>query len=593
MTVLYGALKDVARQPFDQLGTAVVISATQARPELEGSGLILTELCRIPMEDTGGIFETDDLDPGPVIVRIEGGVSHGQQWQIGIPMEGRWNLADLIGEQVEWEPIVVSRAEAAARDSRLQADRSETEADRAERAADRVGSAERVLEAETNSAASASAAATSATASAGSASASATSATEAATSAGEAADSATNAADSATSAAANAEQTTADVATSLEHRTATETARTTTETYRNQAREARDEAQAAQTTAEEARDDAQAAQSGAEASATSAAQTVTDAVAEVTGITAGHADRAETAASAAQASKTAASASATAAAESAESAADIALGSIPDATSSTKGLVTLAGDLAGTGAAPRVPGLALVAPGASLPLVPPGEGWSNATGTPASVGHHMDKWLFDGTWLEPPAWLGKVHVTVDWCGRSSVVLRGERQDSSVSTLATIPALDPEEHRQVTVVVDLAVTPRLAVAGTWTAEDLDAGCAASLLVRPMPEHSHAPEEVTGLDQLMASKVDGNDPRLSDSRTPRTHTHTITQVTGLEDELGGKASTEDVSDVQSLVSSRPAMYLWDGVGEWSAPEGASIIDTVLNLDSGEVHAITEVE
>ncbi|MGO1319966.1 MAG: hypothetical protein ACTMIK_06905, partial [Galactobacter sp.] len=181
MTILYGHLQDVTGQPFDQQGTAVVISATQARPAMHSDALTLVELARIPMEDSGGHFETAELDPGPVIVMLEGGVSHGQQWEIGIPDDGeRWNLADLIGEQVEWEPDVTSRAEAAARESSQHADRAEGEADRAETAADRVGSAEAVLSAEAASKSAQSAAESARDAAASSASTSASSASDSA-----------------------------------------------------------------------------------------------------------------------------------------------------------------------------------------------------------------------------------------------------------------------------------------------------------------------------------------------------------------------------------------------------------------------------
>lgn len=585
MTVVSGSIAAVDMEPTD--GT---LTAWSERLRPGGTVMVTSERRQVPI--VAGEFSVD-LVPGPTEMVISAsGINH--PLTVNVPSDvDEVDFQDLVGAEFVWEPEVVQAAQQAAAESRRQADRSESEADRAEVAADRVGSAERVLEAETNSAASATAAATSAGASAVSASASADSAGAAEQSAGEASDSAGAAQQSASAAAGAEERATERASSAASSASNAWSARQDAVTARDDARVSRTAAEAAQGAAEEARDDAQAAQAGAEASATSAAQAITNAVTEVTSITSGHADRAETAAGEALSSKNAAKASADAAAASAESAADIALGSIPDATATTKGMITMKGDLAGSGANPKVPGLALVAPGASLPLVPPGEGWSNATGTPAMVGHHMDAWHFDGTWLRPPEWLGQVHITVDWCGRSSVVLRGERQDASVTTLATIPALDPEEHRQVTVLVDLSVTPRVAVAGTWTAEDIDAECAVSLLVRPLPEHSHNPGQVEGLDQLLGSKVEGNDPRLSDSRTPRTHSHPVSQVTGLQAALDGKADGGDLVALQGVVAARPAMWIWDGVGEWSAPEGASAIDTVLNLDSGEVHAITEVE
>ena len=39
-------------------------------------------------------------------------------------------------------------------------------------------------------------------------------------------------------------------------------------------------------------------------------------------------------------------------------------------------------------------------------------------------------------------------------------------------------------------------------------------------------------------------------------------------------------------------RPAMWVWDGQGTWTAPAEARTIDTVLNTTTGEIHSIVEV-
>ena len=44
--------------------------------------------------------------------------------------------------------------------------------------------------------------------------------------------------------------------------------------------------------------------------------------------------------------------------------------------------------------------------------------------------------------------------------------------------------------------------------------------------------------------------------------------------------------------SLVESRPAMWLWSGTGTWTPPPGAVVTDNVLNLKSGEIHALRNV-
>lgn len=580
MTILYGKLHDVAGTPFDQQGTAVVISATQARPAMQGDGLVLVELARMEMEDSGGEFETPYLDPGPVVVMLEGGVSHGMQWEIGIPMEGRWNLASLIGEQVEWEPIVVSRAESAARDSREQADRSESEADRSERAADRVGSAERVLQAEST----AIAAETDALAhrdeakrqadraedvagdAATLAQASAASAGESSASAGDSAASATLADTHRAAAAGSA--------------TAAEASRVASNTDRIATGQARTDAQTAATRAETAADAAGSSAQSAESSAESADQTVRDAVDSVTGITDGHRQAAEAAAGRSASSATESKGYRDSAKASAEAAAEVVSSGVADATADIKGKIQLAGDLGGTADNPTVPGLSLAAPGASVQLSPEGEGWSNATGPQASL---PTGWTFDGEWLIPPRWLGTVIVTLVWCGRTAAMLRGRRADDSTPTIATVPAGEPETHRFVTVPVDLQEHRALAVAGEWTAEDISAGCSASLLVQKIPGHTHQQADITGLQGSLDLKADKTDPRLSDSRTPKTHRHVITDSTGLRDELDA---------IHAKILAKGSTHRWDGQGTWTPPDWTGPNDTVINMDTGEFHSVQEV-
>lgn len=584
MTVLYGDLKDVSRAPFDQQGTAVVISATQARPELTGSGLILTELCRIEMEDSGGHFETDDLDPGPVIVMLQGGVSHGQQWEIGIPMEGRWNLADLIGEQVEWEPEVTSRAEAAARESSQHADRAEGEADRAETAADRVGSAERVLEAESTAvdaeadalehrdeaSRQADRARAEADRSAGQARASADSAGDASASAVAAAESEDEAGKAQVASAAHEEAARGYSVAAGEHATAADGHRLAAAT--SEANSATSEA------------NADAAATRAEGAATTADQTVRDAVTEVTAVTDGHRLAAETAAGEARTSATEGRGYRDEARQAAAQAEDIATGGLPSASETTRGLITMTGDLSGSGDDPRVPALALAAPGASVQVVPPAPGWANAVSDPAAT---PTGWGFDGEWLTPPPWLDRVTVTVDWCGGSSVVLRGQRPDGTAVTLATVPAGTPETHRQVATVVDLDTHPSLAIGAEWTQEDLDAGCTASLVVQVLPAHEHTRADLPWWDEVMSGYVRGDDARLSDPRSPTKHEHEIGEVRGLDDALAERPTRAEMN-------TRPAMF--SGVGE--PPEsipGAVAGDMWIDLtdpDELKFYKITEV-
>lgn len=581
MTILYGHLQDVTGTPFDQQGTAVIISATQARPAMHSDALTLVELARIEMEDSGGLFETPELDPGPVIVRLEGGVSHGQQWEIGIPDDGeRWNLADLIGEQVEWEPIVVSRAEAAARNAqksfeaardlygdldavKTARDESVTSAEAAD------GSQKAAATSETNAAGHEKRARAEADRSAGQARDSANSAGDADVSAKAAAESEDEAGKAQVASAGHEEAARGYSVTAGEHATAADGHRKAAATSEENAATSETNAEAAATRSEE--------------SATTADQTVRDAVTEVTAVTDGHRQAAETAAGEARSSATEGRGYRDAARQATEQAEDIAMGDLPAASETTRGLVTMTGDLSGTGDHPTVPALSLAAPGASVCVTPPSEGWANATAPAAST---PTGWGFDGEWLSPPRWLSSVHVTLDWCGGSAAVLRGRRPDGNSSTLATVPEGTPETHRSVTVLVDLEATPTLAVGGQWTPEDVEAGCTASLIVRPMPEHQHSIDDVRDLREELRNKVDETDRRLDDPRKPTDHKHPINDVRELDTEL-------DERPTRSEVQARPAMWTWDGLTEWVAPVGAVATDTVLNLDTSELHTIEEVE
>ena len=138
MTNLTGDLRSIMGTPFGGVGHAVLIFSRVTRAAFDSDSVILQLHDRIDMpEDANGKFRIDNLDPGPVRVELEGGTVHNHGWNIDLPDEGTWSLADLVDAQVDWSPAVIGRAEAAARDSR-------DHADRAEAAADRVGTAEQV-----------------------------------------------------------------------------------------------------------------------------------------------------------------------------------------------------------------------------------------------------------------------------------------------------------------------------------------------------------------------------------------------------------------------------------------------------------------
>ena len=140
MTNLTGDLRSIMGTPFGGVGHAVLIFSRVTRAAFDSDSVILQLHDRIEMpEEADGKFRIDGLDPGPVRVELEGGTVHNHGWNIDLPDEGTWSLADLVDAQVDWSPAVIGRAEAAARDSR-------DHADRAEAAADRIGSAVQVGE---------------------------------------------------------------------------------------------------------------------------------------------------------------------------------------------------------------------------------------------------------------------------------------------------------------------------------------------------------------------------------------------------------------------------------------------------------------
>ena len=138
MTNLIGDLRSIMGTPFGGVGHAVLIFSRVTRAAFDSDSVILQLHDRIEMpEDAQGKFRVDNLDPGPIRVELEGGTVHNHGWNIDLPDEGTWSLADLVDAQVDWSPAVIGRAEAAARASR-------DHADRAEAAADRIGTAEQV-----------------------------------------------------------------------------------------------------------------------------------------------------------------------------------------------------------------------------------------------------------------------------------------------------------------------------------------------------------------------------------------------------------------------------------------------------------------
>ena len=204
----------------------------------------------------------------------------------------------------------------------------------------------------------------------------------------------------------------------------------------------------------------------------------------------------------------------------------------------------------------------------------------------------MNKWTFDGECLRPPTWIDNVYITFGWCGRSPVQLRGKKGDGSLITIATIPGGEPGTPRHANAVLDMGTYVGVAVGATWTAEDLDANCAVSLIAQILPPHGHSTDDINGLSDVLNKKSD------------KGHRHKVSEIDGIAEILDTKQDKDthkaDVSSLNGRIDStvndmnrRPAMWLWDGQGKWSAPAGAVVTDNVLNLHTGEIHTIQEVK
>ncbi|MDN6706368.1 hypothetical protein [Corynebacterium glyciniphilum] len=575
MTILTGKIRPAAGLPTN--GTLIAWSP-RFRPGSDSA--ITEERTQAPIVD--GEFKIE-VEPGEVTFNFVGLAGETSTLESTVPSVDELDILDLMEGDFEYQPPVVQAAQQAARDAR--ADRVESQ-----RIATTFGGIERVDDLEKSAKTSAKSAedhrkaskaseeeanrqATrseqEADRSAGQARASADSAGDASASAVAAAESEDEAGKSQVASAGHEEAARGYSVTAGEHATAADGHRKAAATSEENAATSEDNAEAAATRSEE--------------SATTADQTVRDAVTEVTAVTEGHKVAAEAAAGSARSSATEGRGYRDAAREAAAQAEDIATGDLPSASESTRGLIQMTGDLAGSGDDPRVPALSLAAPGASVQVVPPGLGWGNAVADAATT---PTGWDFDGEWLTPPLWLDRVTVTVDWCGGSSLVLRGRRSDDTVSTIVTLPEGTPETHRSTTVVVPLAQFEAVAVAATWTQEDLDAVCTASLVVQVLPAHEHTRADLPWWDEVMSQYVRGNDERLSDPRYPTEHEHEIGEVRGLQ------AVLDRLDALEALVRGRPALWPWDGVEPWTPSEHALPVDQVWDTDGGDVHSVEEV-
>lgn len=505
-----------------------------------------------------------NLEPGPHVVTIRARGYEDNEFHFTVPDDVQeLTLRDLLENHFDYDPEKIAEAQRYA----VQAKGS---ADAAAASEARLGSAETIVENTSAAAASAATAATEAD----------RAKTEADLATTEADNSATEADRSKTEAdraEAAATATAADTADLLEgfvtqattERIAAQNASASADTYKTEAKASEDaaaasattatekasEASASATTADNHRNAAVAAQTGAEdardaasASANSAATsagTATDKAAQATQAADTAADdvrqsvaddavRAEGARDAAEAHRDDARTARDDAQAAAASAAEVVSTGVPDATATVKGKVLLAGDLSGTADAPTVPGLSTKVASSTQANKIYGTGQNGADTTYPLGGSTAQS--------------------------NSIAYR---QTGGVLHVGTPTA---DTHAATKKYVDDALAPGVVK----TTGDQSISGTKNFATAP---------QVGGV-----SVVKNDDSRLTDTRTPKTHTHTVSQVDGLQSALEGKADT-------TAMNARPALFSGAGAAP-STIAGAVVGDWWLNTTTMELSKITGV-
>lgn len=517
MPIVFGNVVNVAGIPLD--GTVWVSS-----PDWRPGGTAVVSMNRKTYLVEAGHFRTDDLVPGKVLFEFRGdgdGQVRRKSYEFVVPdQDDELDFLDLLDTQYEYPNEVVGQAQQAAREARQSASSA---ADSLARVQSTVGSAERVLQAEAASKVSEEAAATSAGESASSASEAASSALSASSSASAAAGSATEAQTAAASAvsdvnsllsskvsaaeaaeaaaAGSATAAASSASTAQERATSAESSATRSWNGSASAVAARDAAVAARSGAESARDSAATSATAAAGSASAAANSATTAQGAAGAAASDVRDAVAADVSASQAARSGAEAAAVSADDSADraeaaaaSAAEVVSSGVPDATTALKGKVKLAGDLSGTADAPTVPGLA----------------------------NKADKATTDPV-------VAKVNAAAATPTADTLALR----DGSGRLSVAAPTADG--HAATKKYADEKIT---STAVTLTGDQSVAG---------VKTFATAPT-VGGV-----ALVKNDDVRLTDSRTPKAHTHTTADVTGLDTALSSKLDAAKLQVVDELPSS----------------------------------------
>ena len=114
--------------------------------------------------------------------------------------------------------------------------------------------------------------------------------------------------------------------------------------------------------------------------------------------------------------------------------------------------------------------------------------------------------------------------------------------------------------------------------------------------PPESHTHTKGEVGLANVDNTSDVDKPvstaTQQALNSKSDDGHTHSPGEV-GLGNVDNTADADKPVSSAQrSAIDARPAMWLWDGSDTWTPPAAANSGDSVLRLDTGEIHSVTEV-
>lgn len=505
-----------------------------------------------------------NLEPGPHVVTIRARGYEDNEFHFTVPDDVQeLTLRDLLENHFDYDPEKIAEAQRYA----VQAKGS---ADAAAASETRLGSAETIVKNTNAAAASAATATTEADRAKTEADRSTTEADRSATEANRSKTEADRAEAAATATATD----TADllegfVTQATTERIAAQNAAASADTYKTEAKASADaaaasattatkkasEASASATTADNHRNAAVAARTGAEdardaasASANSAATsagTATDKAAQATQAAntaandvkqsvATDAVRAEGARDAAETHRDDARTARDDAQAAAASAAEVVSTGIPDATTTVKGKVLLAGDLSGTADAPTVPGLStkVAQSGQANRVYGTGSGGTETT------------YPLDGSAPTP----------------NSVAYR--------TATGALPVGTPtaNTHAATKKYVDDALAPGVV---KTTGDQSISG---------IKNFATAPQ-VGGV-----SVVKNDDSRLTDTRTPKTHTHTVSQVDGLQVALDDKATT-------TAMNARPALFSGAGAAP-STIAGAVVGDWWLNTTTMELSRIMGV-